>query len=357
MRKLVWFEWSKIFRKRLTQAALLAALLLTVSDAAMSYRNMYACDGSGREGSGRIAVTIDKTVAEKYEGVLTDEKVRRILAEFKPNVDLHGMNAVYFYQNALQSSVFARFSDQEGNWNGRCVADVFGRKTIRVGYTYGWLTTSRNMQRAGIVLSFVILIMLVPVFAGEYGGADQVILTCRYGKTRCITAKLAAGVLAAFFVTAGILCIQAALAFAFYGADGLECSILFAPVEYVEGGIPFDMTCGVMIWYQVLLAFMASASVAGIAFVLSAVCRSQTAALAASAAVYTFPMLLPVSERSAWFRYVVLLPLYQSQFFRLMSVAQLGNGLNYALWAVPAAFLFLGGGMAVSRRAFAGRQI
>ena len=185
MKKLIQFELRKIFSKRLTQVTLIALLLLSFLLGFSAYQNMYAFDGKNREGTGRTAVEIDKSVAEKYEGILTDEKVQQMIAEFKPTQDLHGMNAVYLYQNSLQSALFRKFSDMNGNWNGLSVSDVFGNEEIKIGYTHGWLKTSENMVRIFIVLSLVVAIMTAPVFSGEYGGVDNIILTSKYGNKMC----------------------------------------------------------------------------------------------------------------------------------------------------------------------------
>lgn len=100
---------------------------------------------------------------------MTDEKVQQMMIEFKPKQDLHGMNAAYLYQNALQSALFRNFSDLNGNWNGFGVSDVFESEEIKIGYIYGWLQTSQNMVRIFVVLSLVVAIMIAPVFSGEYG--------------------------------------------------------------------------------------------------------------------------------------------------------------------------------------------
>ena len=72
---------------------------------------------------------------------------------------------------------------------------------IKIGYIYGWLQTSQNMVRIFVVLSLVVAIMIAPVFSGEYGGVDNIILTSRYGKTKCATAKIIGSILAALIVT------------------------------------------------------------------------------------------------------------------------------------------------------------
>ena len=312
MKKLIQFELRKIFSKRLTQVTLIALLLLSFLLGFSAYQNMYAFDGKNREGTGRTAVEIDKSVAEKYEGILTDEKVQQMIAEFKPTQDLHGMNAVYLYQNSLQSALFRKFSDMNGNWNGLSVSDVFGNEEIKIGYTHGWLKTSENMVRIFIVLSLVVAIMTAPVFSGEYGGVDNIILTSKYGKTKCATAKIIGSILAALIVTIVVSAINLIYAFILYGNGGLDCSILFAPADFVEGYIPFT---------------------------------------------FPFPIMLPVTETSPLFKIITLLPLYHAQFVSLMSVEQISGNVLYALMAVPVALILMGIGVFISRRIFAKHQV
>jgi len=357
MKKLIQYELRKIFSKRLTQAALIALLLLSVLLGFSAYQNMYAFDGKSCEGTGRTAVEIDKSIAEKYEGMLTDEKVQQMMAEFKPTQDLHGMNAAYLYQNAMQSALFRKFSDLDGNWNGLSVSDVFGGEEIKIGYTYGWLKTSENMVRIFIVLSLVAAIMTAPVFSGEYGGVDNIILTSKYGKTKCVTAKISGSILAALIVTAIVSAINLVYAFILYGSNGLDCSILFAPSDFIERYIPFNITCGTLLKYQILLAFTSAISITGITLVLSAICKNQMVALVASVAVYLLPIILPITETSPLFRIIALLPLYHAQFISLMSVDQVSGNVLYALLAIPVALIIMGIGIVISRKVFARHQV
>lgn len=357
MKKLIQYELRKIFSKRLTQVTLIALLLLSVLLGFSTYENMYAFAGKSCEGTGRIAVEIDKSIAEKYEGMLTDEKVQQMMTEFKPIQDLHGMNGAYLYQNAMQSALFRNFSDLDCNWNGLRVLDVFGNEKIKIGYTYGWLKTSENMVRIFIVLSLVIAIMISPVFSGEYGGLDNIILTSKYGKTKCAAAKIIAGILAALIVTAIVSAINLIYAFILYGSNGLDCSILFAPADFAEGYIPFNITCGTLLKYQILLAFTSAISITGITLVLSSICKNQMAALVVSAAIYIFPIMLPVSETSSLFKIITLLPLYHAQFVSLMSVEQISGNVLYALLAIPVALIFMVIGVFTSHRIFARHQV
>ena len=137
MKKLIYFELRKIFSKRLSMVTLIGILLFSALLSFSTYQNKYAFDQNAGEGSGKAAVEIDKEIAAKYEGILTDEKVRQMMSDFAPTSDLHGLNAAYIYQNAMQSAAFSRFSDLNGNWNGLSVSDVFGNEEIKIGYVDG----------------------------------------------------------------------------------------------------------------------------------------------------------------------------------------------------------------------------
>lgn len=357
MKNLIKFELRKILTKRFTMISITAVLLLSFVLSFATFHNMYAFDGKSNEGSGRTAVEIDKSIAEKYQGVLTDEKMQQIMTDFKPTHDLHGMNAQYLYQNSIQSAAFARFSDMNGNWNGSSVSNVFGDEEIKIGYVNGWLNTSQNIAKVLIALSLVIILIIAPVFSGEYSGVDNIILTSKYGKTKCATAKIIASILSALFVTIFIFAFHLMLAFVLYGTEGLDCSILFAPQEFVEGYIPFNITCGTVLKYQLILALSGAISVTGITLILSAICKSQMIAFAVSAAIHVMPIILPIPETSSLYRIIVLMPLYHLQYISIMSVEQMKNSILYAIWAIPMAIILITFGIVVSRRIFAKHQV
>ena len=77
MKKLILFELRKVFSKRLSLIVLVGILLFSVLISFSTYQNKYAFDGVSAEGSGKTAVEIDKEIAAKYEGILTDEKVQQ----------------------------------------------------------------------------------------------------------------------------------------------------------------------------------------------------------------------------------------------------------------------------------------
>lgn len=357
MKTLILFELRKVLSKRLSLIALVWIFLFSALISFSVYKDKYAFDGVSEEGSGKTAVEIDKKIAAKYEGILTDEKVQQMLNDFAPISDLQGLNAVYLYENATQSAAFSRFSDIDGKWNGSSVSDVFGDEKIKIGYVDGWLSTSRNLVRVFVMLAFAVILMLTPIFSGEYDGVDNIILTSKYGKTKCAAAKVVAGILTAILTTALTAAFNLILALVFYGRSGLDCSILFASSDYGEAFIPFNITCGTLLGYQILLAFTGTLSVAGITLFLSAISKNQIVAFASAMAIFLFPVWLPITELNPLFRLVGLLPIYQVLAVSLLSVEQMSNGLLYAVWAVPVAVIFTGLGAFLSRMIFAKHQV
>ena len=219
------------------------------------------------------------------------------------------------------------------------------------------ISTSQNMAKIFIVLSLVIILLIAPVFSGEYGGVDNIILTSKYGKTKCATAKVLASLLSAVFITTLVVIFNLLIAVAIYGTEGLDCSILFAPIDFLEGYIPFNITCGTVLKYQILLAFMSAISVTGIVLILSAVCKSQMIAFVISAAIHVIPIMLPISETSALYRIIVLMPLFYSQYISIMSVEQMHNGMLYAVWSIPVAIALVVIGSIISHKAFSKHQV
>ena len=118
-----------------------------------------------------------------------------------------------------------------------------------------------------------------------------------------------------------------------------------------------NITCGTVLKYQILLAFMSAISVTGIVLILSAVCKSQMIAFVISAAIYVIPIMLPISETSALYRIIVLMPLFYSQYISIMSVEQMHNGMLYAVWSIPVAIALVVIGSIISHKAFSKHQV
>ncbi|MDO5734830.1 MAG: ABC transporter permease [Eubacteriales bacterium] len=354
MLSLIGYELKKIFGKRFVLISIALILFLSFIFSFSSLNSMYARDGSN-EGSGRSAVKIDKEIASRYAGELNDEKVQKMLADFKPDQVMPGLNVQALYFNSTQSAIYSLFSDIEGNWNGRTVADVFGVENPKIGYTSGWHITSRNLAKVLMALSFIIILMIAPVYSGEYGGVDALILSSKYGKTKCATAKVIAAFIASLSMIAAILAFHLIFALIVYGKDGLDSSILFAAQQFSSGYIPFNITCGTVIKYQILLAFLNGIAITGISLVISALSKEKLISFALSAAIFIAPILIPLTKTNQ--RLLVLTPVYFTQYISILSVEQTAKAELYAVWAIPVALILGSLGAIFSRKLFAKHQV
>ncbi|WP_277935190.1 hypothetical protein [Parablautia muri] len=105
-------EHKKIYGRRITQVALIAVLLLSGLLSFSTYQNQYCFDGQ-HQACGGEAVKLDKAIAAKYEGLLTDEKVRQMLAELVPVAKI--LAFVMYGKEALACSIlFASVTFTEG---------------------------------------------------------------------------------------------------------------------------------------------------------------------------------------------------------------------------------------------------
>ena len=66
---------------------------------------------------------------------------------------------------------------------------------------------------------------------------------------------------------------------------------------------------------------------------------------------------LPISETSALYRIIVLMPLFYSQYISIMSVEQMHNGMLYAVWSIPVAIALVVIGSIISHKAFSKHQV
>lgn len=358
MKRLIWFEGKKILGRRISAVGILVFVLLNIIFLRGFISDNHTFDAARNLGKdGPEAVRMEQEIAARYAGPLTDEKVQRMLKDFYPTQDYGGVNIAYIYQNAMQSAVHARFADNDGSWNEKTVRDVFGKEEIEVGYCAGWLEFSRTLTQIYFMTAILLVVLLAPVFAGEYGGKDQILFASKYGQTRCALAKVIAAFMITGVLTAAVTLISLAAALLLIGTDGLDSSILFAPMTYVETGIPYNISCMTMLVYQTTLAFFAMAALTGMTLLVSALAANETAALAIAAIAFGCPLMLPIPEQSALYRLIVFFPVYDIQFVSVMSLAQIRAGLLYAVWALPAGAVLTVLGCAGANMIFSGREV
>lgn len=110
MKKLILFELRKVFSKRLALIALIGIILFSALLSFSTFQSKYAFDQNIGEGTGKTAVEIDKEIAAKYKGILTDEKVQQLMSDFAPTSDLLSKKLPSIETISLSSSAISIFA-------------------------------------------------------------------------------------------------------------------------------------------------------------------------------------------------------------------------------------------------------
>ena len=243
---LVGFEYRKIFRKKSTLIALTLALLASVLSCWGTLMGQYYVDGKPYESnyqamlrdranaralSGRV---IDETLlleaAAAYatlpEGAANYTATEEYQQNARPYSELYGIaRRVYrASQDGFGAAEFAALTPQqakefyalrdqavaqnvEQTQMSRRAKDAVlamdaGVETPWIfSYSEGYTRFFSILYTTGVIAAFVMAVCVAPMFAGEYtSGADQLILSSKFGKNRAIGAKLLAG-----FSLAGLL--------------------------------------------------------------------------------------------------------------------------------------------------------
>lgn len=251
-------------------------------------------------------------------------------------------DAAAFYQKRVERvSEYLNMEHPEGNFSAQ-EKEFFIRMNERIpipfelNFVTGWANVFENLQFIFLFTAFVIAICLAPVFAGEYqSGADAILLSSRYGRSRLITAKLKASLI----VSVGLIILGlTTYTLLLLGVCGFEGATASVQIIRFMAPVPFTViqTYGV----AVLTGSLACLLVGGITLWLSSRLRSPFPVIIAVGILLFVPMSIPDSETSRLINHLMaLLPSHMFDSFR--------NITNYEVFhmfgALIPEYLFAGG--------------
>ena len=294
MIRLIGFEFGKIFKRRIVFAALgmlvVFGIMLYMGNGPQEVISRLP---DGTYIGGAEAIAYDKKVAAEYEGVLTEEKARSILEQYAPEAPDGGLWTI----NSTYNTVQHFFGNLDGSWNGLTVEEALpdyqGEEPLLLGYTDGYTGFIMMGMYLMVTLGFVLIIALSPVFSEEYSrGTDALILTSRYGKTRCGLAKIFAAYLFTLLITGIFLLVTILLFLTGFGLTGGDSSIQLNSRDLLYA-LPYFMTCLEAAGSSLLLWLAGALILTALVLILSALCRTSFLALLMALTLYLLPMLGP----------------------------------------------------------------
>ncbi|MEG2786994.1 MAG: ABC transporter permease subunit [Romboutsia sp.] len=308
MKDLLIYELKKITKKRLNIIVTLGSLVLTFiffSSNVFQHRSM---DKDGNQVSGFSAIKLDKKFQGELEGLLTEDRIKydilqcQSLFENPDNIIVDGENkrlndeaynkyvgpyasylrlisnnytdpeyydyyfseldkistenGVNFYKARDEKvSKFLNSNYEGGNYSNK-EKSFWLNKNEKIeapymyGYHEGWNVLLNCMELLAVPI-IAICICIAPVFAGEYqSGADSIILSSRYGKSKLVVAKL----LASFIFAVAIYTIHIALGtgiiLSSFGVEGwnLPLQILYTIIPYSLNFLTGTIVCIVTLY-------------------------------------------------------------------------------------------------------------
>lgn len=134
--------------------------------------------------------------------------------------------------------------------------------------------------------------MISPVFAEEYtSGMDSLILSSRFGKTRCARAKI----LASFLCSAGIFAVTSLyltlLTIGYFGTGGLFVDAHLCATGMI-GNAPFDLPYWKAVLILAVMGFAGLLMITGFALAASALGTSSFVSVLVTLAFFALPMFL-----------------------------------------------------------------
>ena len=360
MKRMIWYEWKRIWGSRLTQFAVFGCALFLAFSVFSNIRLISETDADGQKVTGLEAVQVQKenrkevtldqetvdAVVDEYlaytedPATSSDDRDLAYLSEemyvkwYLPNLPvLHLIDGAYrtypeqrndSMREVLLQSRGKDFSEarKERVWEnlenavsrGEITAeeaDWWDTKDDAVGemsyvYNRAWWEII-NSASLTILVMLVVCIGTAPVFAGEYQSkCDSLLLSMRYGKNRLILAKLTSSFLFTTVVYWGCMGLFAGIYLAVLGTDGWNFPVQ-ALGENVS--ISYDLTsvqaCGLVL----AMGYVLTLGLAGVVLLLSSLMKNPYGVVITSVLFLCVPLFLSLSEGGyVWKHLLGLLP-------------------------------------------------
>ncbi|MBD5452359.1 MAG: ABC transporter permease [Lachnospiraceae bacterium] len=344
---MMWFEWKKIFERRLNVAAMLLGYLL-IGVCVFNYITQESIYDEKTDSyiAGIAAYRLDQERTAKQTDVISEEYMTQLISEIQSyHMNLESDDAysevirplgdVFYFAvknytdmradimdrnalNAVDLTGGARFYEQRmkkitdylnmdfsyGNYKESEKAYWIRKAEDTITpFRWGSMSVMNSVLytvEIGFYLWFVIIICTSSVFSSEYeSGAALLLLTTKYGKDRLIWSKIAVTVLFTVgYLSVGIL--------AGVGVIGLLLGFTGAalPVQLWNSVIPYNLSVG-----QVCLGTFAIVLLIGLAFALVLLCcsarlRSSLATLVIGVTILIAPAFFPMSKESGLWNHI-----------------------------------------------------
>lgn len=282
---------------------------------------------------GYQAVQMNRQITEEFKGVVTDEKIAKIIERYGIPIETEEKADISKNDNFLNQFIAMYFLegyfhdyDSYDSINGHKISNVIysmadsdlGKvmeqtgKDIIFEYYRGW-AAFLNLTMIGFILGSVIILFTVSiVFAGEsQTGMQPLLFTTVEGKSRDIHAKIAAAFTVAVGLWFSVIIFSLILSGVVYGFDGLNCFNGMV-LTYLQPSPEYMIPMYCFIPIALLSSFMGIVSLCAVTLCISAFCKSNFNSVVITAIFWAMPFLhgLIFDGLRGIFSYLYAMPLF-----------------------------------------------
>lgn len=412
MLELVKFELKKLFTKKMNIIVLIVCLFLITILFGLSGIDFLASDELGNNYKGQEAINLRKEQIAQIKGTLTNDRITQEindLQDLRKNPDnlvvnsygeedfskkiyneyldnrlnlLANINKVYagysssyideilkvdlentedFYtlrQNVIKDSLNQEYSgktytDQEKEYWVEKSSNV--ETPFEYDFYYGWSNTFNSYQMT-VVTIIAVCICLSSIFSGEYqSGADNIILTSKYGKSKAITAKIIASIIFATIVFVVYLLFSVGSVLLMFGTDGWNL-----PIQIMNILSVYPLTFFEAFLFNVGISYAILLGIVGLTLFLSSKLKGSIAVFIIDIAIIMIPSFFRItSPFGIWNKTLLLMP-YNSIYtdFSKMVSYHFGNiVIDQPLMTIIAYLVIMIITLGIARRTFKKHQV
>lgn len=365
MRDLLVFELKKIIKKKLNIIVMLGSLALTIILFTLPVLQFSSFDNEGNQVRGFSGIKLEKQLQEELKGTLTEERIIEDISKYQelfnnpenfvindgrkelkysifnknvlPKVsylrfinnnyinekivghsiseieDLPIENGINFYEQRdkkISSILNANYKD----WNYSNQEKSFWiekNKDVSIpfeyGYHEGWITVFSCIELMALPI-LAICICIAPMFSGEYqSGADNIILSSRYGKSKLVVAKILASFIFAFIVYTINIFVGLGIVLFSFGIDGWSL-----PIQIINSTTPYALTILQATSISVLTLYLVMFAMVSITLLLSAKLKTAFSVLIIMICIIMMPLFFNISETNGVWNHIYMILPYMS---------------------------------------------
>lgn len=327
MGKLIKFELKKIMNRKKFLYIILAMIFFHLAlhgSYIFSNNNAYFATRDSDNYIGKEAKEKEKNIALYYEGKLTNEKIQSIFEELSfsdkqimGNIELNTKVKNHFLYNIMYHFLNNTSYTLNG-FNSRFSDDIID--SFYIGYSEPWSKMIYYMVYDFLLLGFLIIIVISPVFSNEYTNKmDTLLLTSCNGHIELVIAKLICSYIICFFMVAMVLLLNIGLTSVLFGTNGLDCSVQLTN-PYMFENVQSILSLRYVCIFSIFLLIIGAIVICSFTFLCSSIIKSSYGSLISAILIYVFPIIFPVIGFSK-----NLINLFPVNFLQIYSVVEINS--------------------------------